>query len=141
MHAAQGFLGQGVALAHHPGNTEVRNLDRAVFQHHHVMGLNIPVDNATAVGVFQCLGDLNTEVKGFLPVQRTLILHVFLQTDALDQLHNNIVRHDRCGNIVHRDDIGMAQHGNCLALRVETTTEILVIQIVIFQNFDCHQTV
>ena len=51
MDASQGFLRQGVALAHDPGNAEVHHLDRAVFQHHDVMGLDIPVDDPPAVGV------------------------------------------------------------------------------------------
>ena len=49
--AAQGFLCQGVALAHDPGNAEVHHLDRAVFQYHDVMGLDVPVDDPPAVSV------------------------------------------------------------------------------------------
>ena len=49
--AAQRFLCQGVALAHDPGNAEVHHLDGAVFQHHDVMGLDVPVDDPPAVGV------------------------------------------------------------------------------------------
>ena len=100
MYAAQSFLGKGVALGHHPGNTKVSDLYAAILQHHYVMGLDIPVDDATAVSMFQCFGDLNTKVEGFFPVQGTPSLHVLLQTNAFDQLHDDIVRHNGGRNIV-----------------------------------------
>ena len=59
VNAAQRLLCQGIALIHHPSDAEVHDLDGTVFQHHHVMGLDIPVDNAPAVGVLQCLGNLH----------------------------------------------------------------------------------
>ena len=40
-----------------------------------------------------------------------------------------------------RHDIGMTQHGNCLALRMEAAAEILIAQVIILQNFDCHHSV
>ena len=49
--ASQRFLCQGVALAHDPGNAEVHHLDGAVFQHHDVMGLDVPVNDSPAVSV------------------------------------------------------------------------------------------
>ena len=131
VYAAQCFLGEGIALGHHPGDTKVRNLDAAILQHHHIMGFDIPVNNATAVGMLQGFGDLNTKMKGLLPVQSTSGLHVLLQADAFDQLHNDIVRHNGGGNIVDRDDIGMAQHSNRLALRMEAAAEILIPQVII----------
>ncbi len=79
MDGTQSFLGQGVTFIHHPGNTKVHDLDRAVFQHHHVVGLDIPVDDPPAVGVLQGLGDLHGKVESFLPVENTLLFHVLLE--------------------------------------------------------------
>ena len=132
MHRTQGFLGQCVALGHEPGNTEVRHLHRTILQHHNVMGLDIPMDNTTAVGVFQRLADLDAKMKGLFPVQHTFFLHVLLQGNALDQFHHNIVRDFRSGNIVNRHNIGMAKHRNRLALRMEAAAELFIRRVVIF---------
>ena len=35
----------------------------------------------------------------------------------------------------------MAEHGNCLALTVETATEIFIFQVVVLQDLDRHQPV
>ena len=70
--ASQGFLRQGVTLAHDPGNAEVHHLDGAVFQHHNVMWLDVPVDDPPAVGVLQPLGDLHGKMQRLLPVELPL---------------------------------------------------------------------
>ena len=126
MDAAQSLLGQGVALAHHPGNAEVHHLHGAVFQHHHIVGLDIPVDDAPAVGVLQCLGNLHGEVKGLLPVENALALHVLLQGNSVDKLHDNEIGIVRGGDIVDLHDVGMAEHGNSLPLGVKPAAEFLV---------------
>ena len=143
MNRAEGFLCQGVTLGHQPGNAKISNLNRAVFQHHHIMGLNIPVDNTAAVGVFQSLCDLNCKMQGLLPVQHTLFLHVLLQGDSLDQLHNNVIclHRDGSGHIVNRYDIRMGQHSNSLTFRMEPAAEILILQKIVFEYFNRYQTV
>ena len=141
MHRAQSFLGQGIALGHQPRDAEVCNLHGAVFQHHNIVGLDIPVNNAPAVGVLQRLGDLDAEMEGLLPVQHAFFLHILLQRDSVDQFHHNIVRRLRGGNIVDGDDIRVAQHSNRLALRVKAAAEFLVRRIIVFQNLDRYQAV
>ena len=91
MNGAQGFLGQRIALGHEPGNAKVCHLHGAILQHHNIMGLNVPVNDAATMGMFQCLADLNAEMKGLFPVQHTFFLHVLLQGNSLDQFHHNIV--------------------------------------------------
>ena len=123
---AQSLLGQGVALAHDPGNAEVHHLDGAVFQHHHIVGLDVPVDNAPAVGMLQTLGDLHGKMQSLLPVQNALALHILPQGNAVDQLHHNEVGAVGGGNVVDLHNVGMAQHGNCLALRMEAPDKFLI---------------
>ena len=132
MHAAQGLLCQGVALAHDPGNAEIRHLDAAVFQHHHIVGFDVPVNDAAAVGMLQGLADLHAEMQGFLPVEGSLLLHILLQGDAVDQLHHNEVGLIGGGNVVDLHDIGMAQHGNSLTLVLEPAAEFLILREFIF---------
>ena len=141
VHRAQRLLGQAVGLGHHTGDAKIRDLDTAVLQHHHIVGLDVPVDDTTAVGMLQCLTDLDGKMQGLLPVQHALALHILFQRDAVDQLHHDIIRIVRCGNIVHGHDIGMAQHGNGVAFRMEATTELLVLGIVILQDLNGHQAV
>ena len=141
MDRAKSFLGQGVALGHDPGNAEISHFDRAVFQHHDIMGLDVTVDNTSAVGMLQSLGNLHGKVESFLPVQNALFLHILLQGDAVNQLHDDEIRLGRAGNIVHRHNIRMAEHGNRLPLIVEALAEFLILQIIVLQYFDCHQTV
>ena len=123
---AQSLLGQGIALAHNPGNAEVHDLDAAVLQHHHIVGLDVPMDNAPAMGVFQALGDLHGKMQGLLPVEHALDFHVLLQGNTVDELHDDIVRRIRRGNVIDLDNIGMAEHGNSLTLRPEPAAELLV---------------
>ena len=105
------------------------------------MGLDVPVNYPAAVGVFQRFGDLHGKVQGFLPVQHAFFLHILLQRDAVDQFHDNIVGIVGGGNVIHLHNIGMAQHGNGLALGMETAAELLIPGIFILQNFDRDQPV
>ena len=126
MHASQSFLGQGIALVHHPSNTKVHHLDGTIFQHHHIMRLDIPVNNAPAMGVFKTLGDLHCKMQRLLPVQHTLLFHILFQGNAVNQLHDHKVGTVRSRNVINLHNIGMAQHGNRFALCPETTLEFLV---------------
>ena len=141
VNAAQGFLGQGVALIHHPGDAEVHDLHGAVFQHHHVMRLDVPVDNAPAVGVLQALGNLQGEMQGLLPVEDALFLHIFLQGNAVDELHDDVVRPVGGGNVIDLNDVRVAEHGHSLALRPEPAAELLIPGKFVFQNFNRNQSV
>ena len=105
------------------------------------MRLDIPVDDAHAVGVLQGFGNLHSEVEGLFPVEYTLLGHVLLQGNTLNQFHNDIIRHHRGRHIVDIHNIGMAEHSNSLAFRMEATAEILILQIVILQDLDGHQPV
>ena len=93
MDRAQGLLGQGaVPSGGDPGNAEIGHLDAAVPQHHDIVGLDVPMDDAPAVGMAQRLDDLGNEVQGLPPGQLiALALHVLLQRDAVDQLHDDIL--------------------------------------------------
>ena len=93
------------------------------------------------MGVLQALCDLHSEMEGFLPVQDPLLFHVLLQRDAIDQFHHDEVCAFRSGNIVNLHDIGMTEHGNRLALRMEAAAEFFISGKFIFQYFDCHQSV
>ena len=141
VHTSQCLLGQRIAFVHDPGDAEVHDLHGAVFQHHDVVGLDIPMDDAPAVGVFQSLGDLHGEMQRLLPVQHALLFHILLQGNAVDKLHNDEVGTFRGGNVINLDDVGMAQHGHGFALGMEPAAELLVPGKFVFQYFDRDQPV
>ena len=62
MHGANGLLGHGNLGSGGTGDAEVRHLNAAVPEHHDVLGLDVPVDDAPAMGVLQALEDLHDKV-------------------------------------------------------------------------------
>ena len=102
------------------------------------MGLDVPVDDAPAVGVLQALGDLHGKVQRLLPIEDALYLHILLQGYAVDELHHQVIGRIRGGNVIDLDDVGVAQHGHGLALRPEAAAELLIPREFVFQNFYGH---
>ena len=105
------------------------------------MGLDIPMHNPAAVGMLQPLGDLHGKMQCLLPVENALDLHILLQGNTVNQLHDDIVGVVRRGNIVDLYDIGVAQHGHRFALRPETAAEFLIPGKFILQYFNGYQPV
>ena len=141
MHAAQCLLGQGVAGVGKAGDAEVGHLHAAVPQHHNVLGLDVPVDNAPAVGVGEAVGNLQDEVQRLPPVHLTPALHILFQRDAVNQLHHNVFNALKGGHVVHGDDIGMAELGHRQGLVPEPAAELGVFRQVAFQRLHRHQAV
>ena len=96
------------------------------------MGLDIPVDNAPAVGVLQALGNLHGKVQRLLPIENALYLHILLQGYAVDELHHQVIGRIRGGNVIDLDDVGVAQHSHGLALRSEAAAELIVSRKFVF---------
>ena len=135
MNRTQRLLGEGALGGHDPGNAEIRHLGRAVFQNHHIVRLDVPVDNALIVGMLQGLGDLHGKVERFLPVEVPAPpLNILLQGDPVHQLHHNVIRISIGGNIVNAYNIGMVQHGDSLGLGMEPATEFLILRIFLLQK-------
>ena len=141
VHRAQGFPGEGGLGGGHPGNAEVGHLDAAVLEDHDVVGLDVPVDNPAAVGMLQCLGDLGGKVQRFPPVEHALLLHVLLQGDAVDELHDDIVHIVRMGHVIDIDDIGMREHGDGLGLGMEAAAKLCILRQLVLEDLDGHQPV
>ena len=143
MDRAQGLLGQGgLGRRGEPGNAKVGHLQGAVPQHHHIVGLDVPVDDAPAVGVGQGLHDLGDEMEGLPPGQLApLLLHVLLEGNAVQQLHHDIVQLRRVRHVIHRHDIGVRQHGDGLGLVVEAAAELRVLGQIFPKDLDGHQPV
>ena len=138
---AQCLLGQGLGGVLQTGDAEVGHLHAAVPQHHHVLGLDIPVDDAAAVCVGEAPHDLGDEVQRLPPVQLAPLLHILLEGDAVDQLHDDVLHIAAPGHVVHRHDVGVGELGDSLGLRVEPAAEVLVLGQVALEDLDRNQAV
>ena len=126
MHGAQGILRQGLSGILQAGDTEIGHLYTAVPQDHDILRLNIPVDDAAAMGMLQGAHDLHDEVQGLPPIHLTPALHVLLEGDAVDELHNDVLRVAAGGNIIHGHDIGVGKLRHRTALIPEAAADLLV---------------
>ena len=122
-------------------NTEIRHLHGAVPQNHDILGLDIPVNDAPTVGVAEALHNLGNKVKGFRPVQAAPALHILLERNAVNELHNDIVHIAAPGHVIHRHDVGVRQHSNCLGLIVKPAAELGILREILFQHLDGHKPV
>ena len=138
---AQRLTGQGILGRADAGNAKISDLDAAVLEDHNIMGLNVPMDDATVMGMIQRTGDLHGEMQSLPPVEAGLLLKVLLQGDSFDELHDDKVCICRTGHIVNADDVGVGQHGDRLRLRVEATVEFLVLGELVLQHLHRYQTV
>ena len=127
MHGAQSLLRQGLGGVFQTGDAEVGHLHASIPQHHHVLGLDVPVDDAPAMGMAQAPHDLGDEVQRLTPVQLAPLFHILLEGDAVDELHDDILGIPAPGDVIHRDDVGMGELRDSLGFGVETTPEILVL--------------
>ena len=104
---AQCLLGQSLGGVFKARDAEVGHLHAAVPQNHDILWLDVPVDNAPAVGVAEASHDLGDEVQGFPPVQLAPLFHILLQRNAVDELHDDILDVAALGDVIHRHDIGV----------------------------------
>ena len=141
MHGAEGILRHGLRRVLQAGNAEIGHLHAAVPQHHDVLGLNVPVNDAAAVGVLQGTHDLNDEVQGLPPVHLAPTRHVLLQGDAVNKLHDDVLRVAAGGHVINRHDVGMGKLRHGAALVLEAAADLLVLRHVRLQDLDGHHAV
>ena len=95
------------------GDAEVSDLDAAVAKHHDVLRLDVAVDDAARMRVRERLHDLRDEVQRLTPVELAALFHILLERDAVDELHDDILRL-AAADVVDRDDIRVREHCDSL---------------------------
>ena len=139
VHRADGLLHHaGLLRGSERGNAEIGQLCGAVPQNDNVLRLNVLMDDAARVCVHECAGNLLSEDNGLLPRQMALALQILLEGDALDQLHNDIIRAVLAADVEHGNNIVVAQLGNGARLNGEPLADIRVLRELFFEHLECH---
>ena len=145
---ALGLLGRDIVhradgLLHHAGllrgregrDAEVGQLGCAVAQDDDILRLDVLMDDAAGVRMHERAADLLCKEHRLLPGQAALFLQIFLEGDALDQLHDDIVRAVFAADVVHGDDVVMAELGDRLGLDREPLADIRVPGVFVLEYF------
>ena len=90
--------------------------------------------------VAQSAHDLRDEMQRLAPVELASALHILLERDAVDQLHDDILGL-AAGHVVDRDDIRVREHGDRLRLVPEAAAELRVLRKLAAEDLDRDGTV
>ena len=120
-----GDLGRHGVVRQRLGETEVEDLDSALLGQLDVGGLQVAMDDAALVGVFERLRDLPRDPQGFFERDRALSDAV-LKRRALDQLHDQRAGRVRVFEAVDRGDVRMIQRSQEVRLVLEAGHAVLV---------------
>ena len=90
----------------------------------------------------QGLHDLGNEMECLPPIEgRTLLLHILLESNAVDKFHHDIFHVGGTAHVINGHDIGMGQHRHSLGLIVEPAAELSVLCQIVPEDLDGHQAV
>ena len=88
------------------------------------------------MGVLKRTEDLSYKENGFLVVDNSLLLDIFLESYSVDTLHNDKLYSVAVADVIHLDNIGMGKNSNRLGLILETTAKFLVRKKFFFKYFN-----
>lgn len=104
------------------GQAEVGQLDHqpvALLGDEEIRRLDVTVDNALLVGVFEGAAALRDNVQCLVRVERPFAIAVFVQVGAVDELHGEIKGVIGLAEFVKCDDVFVAELGGVLGLTAE----------------------
>ena len=120
------------------GDAEVGHLHPAVVGDEHVLGLDIAVDEAAAVGIFEARQYLGADRDGLLYRQGGVAGDELFEALPRYELHDDIVEVAVLAYVVDVDDVGMGEVGGCLGFAAEACHKLLVCGELVAQHFDRH---
>ena len=107
-----------------PRDPEIGHLDVVgVVLDHHVVGLEVAVDDAAAVGEPRRLEDLDRDLDRTDRIERRLLADHLLERAAGQVLHHDVVGVVVGPAVIHADDVGVLQAGGGLGLAAEALDE------------------
>ena len=100
--------------------TEVRDFDTALFRDHDIGRLYVPMDDAIAVRVFECVENIRHDADDVRYAELLFGVEVFFEFVARDEFHRD--EGDLIGLAIFVDgyDSGMIQPASSLGLALET---------------------
>src|SRR5215470_11893435 len=94
------------------------------MRQHDVAGLQIPVDDASPVGVIERFTRLDENVERSINAQVPLLRQHIRKAGALHEVHDEVkLVGSRSAEIVDGDDVGMGEVGSRLCLHLEASHE------------------
>jgi len=102
-------------------HAEVHELRAAVGEHHDVAGLDVPMDDALAMGVVQGIGHRREEAQRLLGGQLSALLEDLLERLPLEELHDEVV----VPHVEDAHDVGVGEGARELRLAAEAPDQVL----------------
>ena len=119
------------------GNAEVHHPQLAVVQQHDVLGLDVPMHHAVAVGMVQRFEDLGDEMHRFPAGQpAAALVEVLPQRHAVHVFHHDILQLLADRDIVHLDNVGVIEQRDGLGFVLEAADEVGVVHELLPQHLD-----
>jgi hypothetical protein len=103
--------GQPAASTRAARQSKVGQVDPAVAIKHHIGRFDVAVDDAPAVGIVECAGNLFNQPDRLIERQRAAFVDDLLQRAPIDELHRNIVQTLSLVHHIDRNDVGMLESG------------------------------
>ena len=107
------------------GEAEVQDLDDVLPRHHHVLGLQVAVDDSRGMRLGEPLGHLPADSQELLQRQRPGRQEL-AQIVPVDEFHRHPRHAVRRADVENGDDVGVAQRGGRAGLLLETLEPLLV---------------
>ena len=135
--------GHPLARVQHPRDAEVHQLQDAVVADHHVLGLEVAVDDARLVRVPQRPGELLDHQRGQLGREEALALGEALERLAPDQLgdQERVLGGRWVGEVEHLEDVGVLQPRHRPGLAGQPRAGVLLLRQVRVEDLDRDLTV
>ena len=121
------------------GESEVQHFCGAIRRYFHIGGLQVAVDDAALVGIFQCFGNLFGDGQRILARQRALFDAVG-KRGPIDQLHHQRRHVVGFFQAVDRGNIRMIERRENLCFALETRHALAVAGKLIREDFNGHVT-
>ena len=139
VHRADGLLHHARLLRRREGrDAEIGQLCGAVAQDDDVLRLDVLMDDAARMRMNEGARDLFCEENTLLPRQAALLLKIFLEGHALDELHHDIIRAVLVSDVIDRNDIVMAELGDSTGLDGKALADVGVLGELLLEDLDRH---
>jgi hypothetical protein len=142
--AQQGSLGGDAARSHGFRDAEVDHLDEVFLafgtRQHDVLGFEVAMDDAVAVGRVQGAGDLSDHLSHLRRCEPVSGPHPLAQVRAFDEFHGQ-EGGAVLGNVEveHLNDVGVPQARHHLGLSAEAQDGVFVAGVLLVQRLDGEQ--